>query len=139
MKHNYIITHTVLGDRHLSTIREKVSHCQINLDSPTDRNASLETKAQRQIFRDIVFQINICDRPYYRVYHLIISCSIEKQYSSLHLTTSLYIFVSTMWKMNTKEKPLREKPVKLFWEIQILWEFILKLLKKKNICLSLTP
>ena len=54
----------------------KVSHCQINLDSPTDRNASLETKAQRQIFRDIVFRINICDCPYYRVYHLIISCSI---------------------------------------------------------------
>ena len=47
-----------------------------------------------QIFRDIVFQIKICDHPYYRVYHLIINCSLEKQYSSLNLTTSFYIFDS---------------------------------------------
>ena len=50
--------HPVFGDRHLSNISEKVYHCQINFVIPTNRNESLEIKAQRQNFIDIVFQIN---------------------------------------------------------------------------------
>ena len=49
--------HTVFGDRHLSNLSEKVYHCKINFDIPTNRNESLEIKAQSQNFIDIGFQI----------------------------------------------------------------------------------
>ena len=58
-----LITHTELGDRHLSELSGKVHHRKITLEAQYDRNVTLESKVLRQSFIDIAFQIIICDHP----------------------------------------------------------------------------